>query len=796
VDFQAKLEMIEGIEDEVNELHPLLNTVLERLDTVKRVEYTHGPSEKGADFVLLKEEPALSNITHVGVIAKIGKIQQDFSELERQIDECGLPRKILGGKQEVRLSEIWVITTSTISANAKDKIFDKYGKQKIEFIDGCLLTRLVDRHANYFWDHIPSPAGSYLSSVEKRISQLDHELSVIDGLDCEDFYIEPDIQEIEQNRYVLRGRRRTARYIQLIEEVKVTNVSVLEAEMGFGKSKIVRMLANTLCSPQRFKRDPYLPILLTYRTFEDRYRSDIDACIKGELKQLVDGVGLEKAKIILILDGFDEAIPILTNATEALTRLIDEAKKIPYLSVLLTTRPLPQLNKPIDLLTGVRRFVVRPLSMQKLVQFIEKACAKFNLPKRLYEDLRRSDLFKQLPQSPIAAALLSSLLSQNQYDLPSSLTELYSKAIEAMLGRWDVQKKIATEKEYQAADKAAMLLAEYMIGNRLIWLSESEAKQHVKEWLDKRNLGIEINQVFARLVEKSGIFARDADTNTIFFRHRSFGEYLYAKNALRNSSLSMTRDAFNPYWIYIYFFYLGLKEDCPTLLHELMSIHPSSEIEAWLKVLIMPDYLLAAYQSEYKIVEENLFKLFIHAAELYRSIRRGDTETKLVELPEMTLLWFFQRVIRHSYEYEYFKKAIDATILRIDSEMLEPEVKYLALFFASCFAAELNDSSGFEYLVKHYGADKLPLSISLAIKLEQQTNKDFAKLPLLKAHERRLAGLLSVGTYAKKDSDKRAREQLAKDKMVKDLFEEPLKTRLKHMKTKERSERRGGGRTS
>jgi hypothetical protein len=775
MDLQTKQEIVEAIDKEVEILHPLLKSVLERLDTIKRVEYTHGPSEKGADFILLKEEPAISSESYVGVIAKIGKIQQDFTELERQIDECGLPRKVFGGKQEVRLTEIWVITTSSISNNAKDKIYEKFNKRKIEFIDGAHLTKLVDRHAEYFWEHIPSLIGSYLSKVSRRVAELDRDLNILSGLDCEDFYIEPEIEAVEKNKYVLHQRPTKQRYVQLLDEVKGAQVSILEADMGFGKSKTVRMLANGLCAPQKFKHEACLPILLSYREFVERYRQDISSCLKGELGKLMDEVGEGKSQVVLILDGLDEAIPLMGKWVDAFRRVVTDAKNVPYLHVLIASRFLHQLDEGTDLYAGVKRFVMRPLSTQKLVQFVEKACAKFNVPKRLYEDLQKSDLFKQLPQSPIAAALLSNLLAQNQHDLPSNLTELYSKAIEAMLGRWDIQKKAATEKEYQAADRAAMLLAEYMIGNKLIWVSEEEARQRIEEWLGKRNIGVQLKEVFDRLLEKSGLFARDAQTKTILFRHRSFGEFLYARNASKNGSLEMTKNAFHPYWVYVYFFYLGLKEDCPDLLHQLMSIHPADEVETWIKVLIMPEYFLAAYQTEYEIVERSLYKLFINAAELYLKVRKGDTKTKLTELPEMTLLWFFQRLIRSSYEYEFFRKAIDATILKIDGEILEPEVKYLALFFAGCFAAELDNSSGFEFLVKNYGADKLPLPISLAIRLEQHTNKDFAKLPILKSHERKLQGLLFA---RKKDHDK-AKEKLGKSQVLEDLFQKPLKARSK-----------------
>ena len=125
---------------------------------------------------------------------------------------------------------------------------------------------------------------------------------------------------------------------------------------------------------------------------------------------------------------------------EQLSLLITEARSHDHFHLLLTSRPLRRLDDQVTIYAGAKRYLLRPLSMRKLVAFIEKACENLSVPKRLFEDLQKSDLFKQLPQSPIAAALLSRLIAQNSSDLPSNLTELYSKSVENLLGRWDISK--------------------------------------------------------------------------------------------------------------------------------------------------------------------------------------------------------------------------------------------------------------------------------------------------------------------------------------------------------------------
>ncbi len=235
--------------------------------------------------------------------------------------------------------------------------------------------------------------------------------------------------------------------------------------------------------------------------------------------------------------------------------------------------------------------------------------------------------------------------------------------------------------------------------------------------------------------------------------------------------LGVFQQPVSPYWVYVQYFYTGLLGDCEDHLHELLSYAPRNETESWLKVLLMPDYFLAGYQTPYALVEENLYKLFLEAAELYSQIRVGNTKTKLGDLPEMHLLWFFQRVLRSCFEYEFFRKSITTTLLKIDQEIADPKVKEIALFFASCYAAELGDASGFEYLIAHYPTEKLQLPIALAIRMEQESNKDFTKLPVLKEHERKLNSLFMLGEGRKRLAG------LGNAKVLDDLFERPVKSR-------------------
>ena len=104
-------ESLKDLKDEVNELHPLLDSIFNKMPSIKNVEYTHGVNEMGADFVLTKLSEELGDTEYVGVIAKASKILQNTDEIERQINECSVPRIGTNGRKEINITEIWVVTS-------------------------------------------------------------------------------------------------------------------------------------------------------------------------------------------------------------------------------------------------------------------------------------------------------------------------------------------------------------------------------------------------------------------------------------------------------------------------------------------------------------------------------------------------------------------------------------------------------------------------------------------------------------------------------------------------------------
>jgi hypothetical protein len=768
---EKKRAQIEALGDEVNELHPLLDQLLRKLDGVTYLEYTHGPHEMGADFVVERVDSGIGKSSHIGIVVKAEKILQNFTDVERQIDECGNKRFIRAGIQEVRLPEVWVISSKGYSQNAKIKISEKFSTRTVHFFDTDWIVDRVDELLPWYWYQLPTATGAYLGNLSRNIAELDGQTSVLLLPGLHPKYIELDVEEIDTDRYKKTGGKKKTHLVNLSDELLKNKISLLEAEMGFGKSKLARKIAADFANPEVLKATGFIPIFQPFKLFAELNHFKLDAFIESKLgASCFAEAKASGSKFLLVLDGIDEADSDPDLCREVIGNLVAQVRELDTVHVLLTSRPFKLLEEIPGITTSAKRYQIRPISTAKLFKFLREVCEEANLPRKLYEDIAKSDLFRQLPQNPIAASLLSNLLAQQRGDLPSNLTELYSKSIEFMLGRWDEKRALATEKLYKTVERLARHLARFMIENRLIYISREEAKSMCAQFMGERNIGIPVNDAFEYLLDRSHVLGQLDESGTIFFRHRSFAEYLFALDAHAHRNMQVDDRAFHPYWMNVMFFYVGLLGECPDLLKTLAALKVSDERSRWARLWQMGNYLLAGYQSPYRVTEDSLDMIFTEAASLYSDVMEGHTTTKLNDLPEMKLLWLFSALMKYCYGYDFFRPALETAMLKIDSSVVtDDRIKQLAIFFVASTLAEIGTNEGLVFLVKSYKTESLPLSLSLAVQCETEFGqKNFANDPLIKRHEKKLKKLLSTDKL----------DNLATQHRLDELFEKPL--RLAH----------------
>ena len=735
---------LDHITDEVNDLHPLLNAVLPKLPRVQTVEYHHGTAEMGADFVLSRLNDTFGTIEYIAVIAKVGRIVQDLTAIERQIDECEMARLIQGGKKKIRLNEIWIVATKNITHGAKERIFHKYSTRKIEFLDGSTLEKLVDQYVPLAWSRLPIAVGEYLQDLRTQTQAQDRSVSLF--VSDEAFYVTQDLYRVRDTEYRPKatGRLKPEK-VDIADLAESHRCILIEGGVGSGKSKLLRQLITSATAPDSFATTKVLPITATYTELVKNHSGNLTQLVNQRVPEEVAKLCRDSEYLVLI-DAFDEQRTDNDNQADELNALLDQASEESRIRLVVTTRFLKGRQHGAALRSDVARFELQPLSLKRTFEFIIRLCKEVNIKHRILEDLKRSPLFRNLPKSPMSAILLARLLNENQQEIPSNITELYSKYSELILGRWDEKKGLQSLKEYQALDAILMRLSRQMIEDQRAFISTIEVKNIFRDYLAQRNLGIDAEDLYNKMIDRCEIVLVDSHSETLGLKHRSFAEFFYAKSFIADQSLVIDSRVHNFYWMNTFFFYLGLRKDCPAELSAIIDMPTNNESEEWLKIINMSNYLLAGYTTPYGIIEKGVRDVVVTGAKLYRRIVTEGSKTWFNMLPRMQLLYLLQLFIRQGYSYKFFVGAIENAALEIEgSSLLDDEIKAYALFFLNVAYIDIDDrgnSETFDFMLKR-SLKTLPIDIQLALSHEGERVKE--RTTLMRKQDRQLRRIMPRG---------------------------------------------------
>ena len=392
-------EKLDLITREVENLHPLLDAVLPKLPRVQDVEYHHGRDEMGADFVISRTDDTFGNIEYIGVIAKVGKIVQNLADIERQIGECDVPRLFRGGREKIRITEIWIIVTQNITHGAKIKIFHEYSNRKIEFIDGPTLARLVDRYAPLAWSRLPMAVAEYLQDLQVRTEEQDKSVS-LQQISDSTFYVKQDLYHFPDIEYRYERKNRHQPDKVDVDHITESHRCILiEGAVGSGKSKLLRRLITKATVTDEFSKAKVIPLSASYTELIEKHSGDLNKLIDQRVPMAVRQ-SCHDSEYLILIDAFDERQMETNSQADELNALFDQATEENCIRVVVTSRFLKGVERGNILQPDVARCELRYLSMQRTFEFITKMCTKVNVKGRILEDLKKSALFRNMPKEP------------------------------------------------------------------------------------------------------------------------------------------------------------------------------------------------------------------------------------------------------------------------------------------------------------------------------------------------------------------------------------------------------------
>lgn len=708
-----KVERISGLNNEVRELHPLLAALFPRLPNITQSDYRQGPNEKGTDFVLTKRDATLDTETYIGVVVKSGGIRQAMDDVNRQIDECEMERWLESGKKKVFVNEVWVVTNESISHNAQEKIHHKYKNKSIQFIDIQKLIALIDRHYPAYWKVESVEVSEYFAKTKLILTEISSACNV-SMQDAQSIYIPPNLRLIEPDSRKQKGSSSWKAKFFSPEKVMMSHdrLILIEGEMGMGKTRLIIKLAEDLCDPEVFRDRKILPLVVQFISLCKDYDTNLGQYVTNKMKEC----GLEDSgiKFVVFVDGVDERKCTNNERIELLRSCVSSANHDLIERVIFSSRTSDDAEYESKLGKIITRYRIAPLSSKQLIAYVEKLCPIAGAREKLQRELGRSNLLKVLPRTPISAILLGRLLREQYSEIPSTLTELYSKYTELVLGRWDMSKGLQSQTEYDVITNLVSKVSKFMLDNSLHKLPLGDARQMLREYVSSRNLKVDLEESFVKFCDKKEIFFIDEQRGTLSFRHRTFAEFFYARQFDENNPAEISEIVYDLYWENVYFFLFGLKRDSASLVSSLTKIPVSTEHLRLVRALHNPKLLLAAYLTPYSEIDTVVKFGFKEIASIFADSTSGNARGALSQLPPMAALFILTYGVMQAYGYEFFKKSLDEYWLELATINNPSELQYIEMFLICAARMPLESRNTFEELVNTH-EKQLPLVIKLGI---------------------------------------------------------------------------------
>jgi hypothetical protein len=608
------------------DIHGFLADLFRAMEPTYWVEVTHGSDEFGKDLVIVRKDRLAADV--IAVVVKKGDIRGktagDVDVVKERITKADsakgrVTREILSQIEQATAHD--AVLSAYVSKLKPSKVFvvlvgtmSKQARQRLDMEVGA-LGRIIDLPSlvDLFTDYFPQVffEGHAVSFIDSRLRELEHD-TFFDkaGRTLSECYVEPYVSKLDnpfsldEDSFAIHVRNKKVKLSHFSTLTVDHRRVLLVGDPGSGKSKALAKLCIDSYKEtfpkliRTSKPDATLPIPLMLPARRLLEYNDLEAFLEKELPLKVRG---RFSISVLLIDGLDEV------AADQRPRALDLATSFASsidASLLITSRKLALVNNPPK---GFERYELLPFEVGQALRLFQKVLADTNALPALKEGLER--IKSQIPMNPLSLLLLVELVTEHK-EVPSSITELYDRYLDMVLGRWDAEKGIEVLFDYVIKKRflAALAYDEFYLKNRLE-IPVDDFQHFVQRYHELYGWAPSHDDSFLRELERAGIVTLQEE---IFFNHRSFLEYFVAAYIYdRRSDIAdliplVTSIYYDLMWSESAFFYAGLlRELSPDLLLSI-SQYPTKTISDSIGKVLIGRLLQAAWHSSAEIKIEGL----------------------------------------------------------------------------------------------------------------------------------------------------------------------------------------------
>ncbi|HTI22472.1 MAG TPA: NACHT domain-containing protein [Kutzneria sp.] len=350
--------------------------------------------------------------------------------------------------------------------------------------------------------------------------------------------------------------------VQRIEDLLAgTRRVFIRGEAGLGKTTLLQWIAVRSAlndfPPKLAAWNGTIPFFIPLRRYAGRDLPTPEQFLDEVGKYIADemppGWVLQKLRdgsAVLLVDGVDELAA--GRREEARSWLRDLVSSFPRARVIVTSRPggaPPQWlrDEQFSVMSlqpmsrdDVRLFVARWHAAMQLTRVDDESRRTLGTYQTgLLELIENRGHLRKLAGYPLLCALLCALHQDRRATLPTNRMELYEVALQMLVERRDVERRIDTIDGLGRTEKLLLLgdLAYWLIRNGYTDVEVPRAIYRISQRLQAMpQVKASIQDVYRNLLERSGLLREPVD-GRVDFVHRTFQEYLAAQDAMNTDDV-------------------------------------------------------------------------------------------------------------------------------------------------------------------------------------------------------------------------------------------------------------------
>jgi len=659
------------------EMHEHLKELFQAMEPNHTIEITHGPQELGKDLVIVREDTL--SIYVIGVIVKMGDIRAktlgEVDELKTHIKSVfskGMDKKIEEIKsqvaqaysnraemrtifKELKIDKMFVVLVGDLSILARKRLKTEI-EEEIEIKD---IKWLIDNFTKYYPQVFFE--GKMIDYLQERIKQLEskHYLSNR-HLNLSEYFVNPLIYTIEpplkldEDSLALIIKQRKIPFAYLNTYLTQKKRIILVGDPGVGKSVVLKKIAIDMLKKAALKMFHGAPkkqkagisILATAK--ELLKINKIDELLKTHLKtqDIIERFKVE----VLMIDSLDE---IPSNLGEEIIKKAEKFSLELDCSLIITSRKIDAIKIPP---LGFAKYELMPFEIKQALKVFEKLINNPQILISLKEGLEK--IRYQIPMVPLSLMLLVELVEEKK-EIPASVTELYDRFFDLMLGRWDSEKGLEILFEYfRKRSFLAELAFKEFYGKERLEISKEEFKKFLFSYLNQYDFSAEESKIFIKEIGRAGIL----DINRkVQFQHRSFLDYFIARyifdkrSKFKDLDDFIVRTYFNDIWGEVAFFYVGLMREINPEIIEKIFAFEGTDISIQVAKFLIGKLLQAGWFSLSK-TKYNAIERAITYGPLIRDKYLKLTEKVRPKVPRIYADFLVFMISRLSFESKFLSK--------------------------------------------------------------------------------------------------------------------------------------------